>query len=460
MTSALGVTERTASIEIERAVPVDQLKLHARNPRTHAEPGSPIWGILRRSIEHSYFMPLVWNRRNGCLVSGHFRLKVMIEMGYTHVDVSVVDVDEATHLAMMIAANRLLGEWEKEMLAQLATEIDAAGLDAALALYDEKALLALVECPVTSDDTAQTEELLSKAEHLQEKWQVQPGDGYQIGPHRLRCGACESPDNWQWLLGDGLADLMWCDPPYNVKYDASQRKRDKIHAATGASPVIKPQAILNDDMPRAEYGELLKAWLGMGASRLKPGGAVYIAHADSFGLETRTAAAAAGLYIAQCLIWVKQSFTLGRQDYQWQHEPVLYGWKTGAGHYWQGGYSQATVIDESTDLKKLSKGELITMINHLRNAADTSVIREPRNTCSDLHPTVKPVRLVARQIWSSSRRGDTVLELFGGSGTTMAAAEATGRRCVATELDPKFCAVILERMTILGLQAEKFTPQN
>jgi len=405
-------------------------------------------------------MPLTWNRRNGYLVSGHFRLKVMIEMGYTHVDVSVVDVDEATHYAMMIAANRLLGEWEKELLAQLATEIDAAGLDAALALYDQKALLALVACPVDADDSEQTEELISKAEQLQQKWQVQPGDLYQIGPHRLLCGACESPDNWDRLLGGALADMIWCDPPYNVAYDAVQRKRDKIHASTGAAPNIKPQGILNDDMPRAEYGEVLKAWLGMGASRLKPGGAVYIAHADSFGLETRAAAAAAGLYIAQCLIWVKQGFTLGRQDYQWQHEPILYGWKTGAGHYWQGGYSQATVIDEGIDLKKLSKPELITMVNHLRNAADTSVIREPRNTCSDLHPTVKPVRLVARQIWSSSRRDDTVLELFGGSGTTMAAAEQTGRRCVATELDPKFCAVILERMTNLGLQAEKTSTLN
>lgn len=379
----------------------------------------------------------------------------MIEMGYTHVDVSVVDVDEATHYAMMIAANRLLGEWEKEMLAALATDIDAAGLDAALALYDEKALLAMVECPVTTDDTEQTEELLSKAEQLQEKWQVQPGDMYQIGPHRLLCGRCEAADNWQRLLGDGLADMMHIDPPYNVAYDAAMRKRNKLHSQDGNQAQIKPVTILNDDMPRAEYGEVLKRWFSTGAARLKPGAAVYIAHADCFGLETRAAAEAADIKVAQCLIWVKQAWTLGRQDYQWQHEPILYGWKNGAGHYWQGGYSQSTVIDDSLDLKKLSKAELITLINHLRNGSDTTVVREPRNLCSDLHPTVKPVRLVARQIWSSSRRGETVLELFNGSGTTMAAAEQTGRRCVATELDPKFVAVGLERMTNLGLQVEK-----
>lgn len=449
------MTQRIAEIDLERAVAVELLKFHPRNPRTHAEPGSPIWEILKRSIGHVYFEPLVWNRRNGYLISGHFRLKVMIEMGYTHVDVSVVDVDEATHYAMMIAANRLLGEWEKEMLTALATDINAAGLDAALALYDEKALLAMVECPVNEDDSEQTAELLSKAELLQQKWQVQPGDMYQIGPHRLLCGDCEAPENWQRLLGNDLADMMWIDPPYNVAYDGARRRNDK-----GTGPEEKPETILNDDMPAAEYNTRLKAWVASGASRLKAGGAYYIAHADVYTVETRQAALAADLKIAQCLIWVKNGFTLGRQDYQWQHEPILYGWKNGARHYWQGGYSHATVIDETEDLKKLSKSDLITLANHLRNATDTTVIREPRNARNDLHPTIKPVRLVARQIWSSSKSGDSVIELFSGAGTTMAAAEQTRRRCFATELDPKYCAVGLERMKLLGLTVEKTKVQN
>lgn len=374
----------------------------------------------------------------------------MIEMGYTHVDVSVVDVDEATHYAMMIAANRLLGEWEKAILAQLATEIDAAGLDAALALYDEKALLAMVECPVTTDDTEQTEQLLSKAEQLQEKWKVRPGDLFQIGPHRLLCGQCEAPKNWQRLLGDDLADLMWIDPPYNVAYDGARRRNDK-----GEGPAERPETILNDDLPPAEYSKLLRAWIASGAARLRDGGAYYIAHADVYTVETRQAALAAGLKVAQCLIWVKSGFTLGRQDYQWQHEPILYGWKNGAGHHWQGGYSQSTIIDDEANLKKLSKPELIALVNHLRNATDTTVIREPRSVRNELHPTIKPVRLVARHIWSSSKQGDKVVELFSGSGTTMAAAEQTKRRCFATEEDPKYCAVGLERMTLLGLGVEK-----
>jgi DNA modification methylase len=448
------MNEKIAAIETAR-MSLDQVRPHPRNPRKHPEPGSKMWEVLKRSLERSYFEPLVWNRRNGFLVSGHLRLKVLRDMGYEQADVSVVDLAEAEHYAVMIAANRQVGEWEEAVLAALAKEIDEAGLDAALALYDAKALLALVDCPVTDDDSEEVGEILSKADQLQQEWQVGEGDLYQIGPHRLLCGRCESPDNWQRLLGDELADMIWCDPPYNVAYDRAQKKRNARKRAEGETPHVKPQTILNDDMPREEYQECLNEWFAMGAARLKAGGAVYIAHAESFGLETRTAARDAGFYIAQCLIWVKQAWTLGRQDYQWQHEPVLYGWKPGAAHHWQGGYSQASVIDEGVDLKKLSKPELVSMVNHLRNAMDTTVIREPRNVVSDLHPTVKPTRLVARQIWNSSRRGDRVMELFGGSGTTMVAAEQTGRRCAATELDPKFCAVILHRMKTLGLQPEK-----
>lgn len=422
---------------------------HEENPRRHPKKGKPKWEALRKSLQFDYFDPMVVNRRNGRLVSGHLRREMLLDLGETRARVVVKDYDEATHKARMIAANTLIGEWEETMLAKLAGELETGGIDASLLGLTEKDMMNLLDGPVTIDDTEQAEELKSKAEQLLEKWQVKPGDLYQIGAHRLLCGRCESTDNWQRLLGDGQADMMWIDPPYNVAYDGARLKGVKTKTE------LRPQTILNDDMPRGEYVELLNAWLGTGLSRLKPGGAIYIAHADSFGMETRQAAVAAGAYIAQCLIWVKQAFTLGRQDYQWQHEPIFYGWKTGAAHHWQGGFSQSTIIDDATDLKKLSKGELITMINHLRNATDTSVIREPRNTVSDLHPTMKPVRLVARQIWNSSRRGETVLELFGGSGTTLAAAEQTGRRCVATELDPKFCAVILERLSSYGLTIEK-----
>lgn len=441
-----------AKINLQR-MPLGELKPHPQNPREHPKPGSPVWEVMKRSLQFDYFDPIVWNSRNGMLVGGHFRVKLLLSMDYTHADVSVVDYDEEVHKARMIAANRPLGEWEETILASLAGDIEAAGLDAALAGYDTKALCALLDPPEVDDDDDAAADLVTKADELQQKWKVQPGDLYQIGPHRLLCGDCASMDHWQTLLEGGQADMAWWDPPYNVAYDQQQRKRIKLTAEGKSSEHVKPETILNDDLPIEEYVELLKGWFSAGFAMLKPGGAVYIAHADSFGLETRAVAKDVGIYVAQCLIWVKQAWTMGRQDHQWQHEPILYGWKPGAGHYWQGGFSQATVIDETENLKKLGKGELITMINHLRNATETTVIREPRTLLSELHPTVKPTRLVARHIWNSTRRGETVLELFGGSGTTLVAAHQLGRRCVATEEAPKYCSVILERLTSLGLQA-------
>lgn len=435
-----------AAIEIARKK-IEELKKHPRNPRRHPEPGSALWVILKRSLQHAYFEPLVWNRRNGYLVSGHLRLAVLMELGFTLVDVSVIDVDETTHCALMIAANRLLGQWEEEMLALLAKDIDAAGIDAALALYDHKSLLALVDCPDIPDDVAEIEALVSAADKLQEKWRVAPGEMYRLGNHRLLCGECEAPGNWQRLCGDIKADMLWCDPPYNIAYDRAKKKNN--------TPSTHSDKLLNDDLPRTEYLDLLKAWLGMGAARLKPGGAFYVAHAEAFGLETRLVLRDVGLSVRQCLIWVKQAWTLTRQDYQWQHEPILYGWQSGGPHHWQGGFSQSTVIDFDVELKKLSKAALLSMVNHLRNAVETTVIREPRPSVSELHPTMKPTRLVARHIWNSTRRGEMVIDLHNGSGTTIAAAEQTGRICRATELDPRYVSVTLERMSALGLEIEK-----
>ncbi len=431
---------------------------HERNPREHAEPGTPKWDALSRSLAQDYFDPLVVNRRNRKLVSGAFRRKVLLHDGFDEADVVVVDYDEPTHYARMIAANRHFGDWQTEILAALARELDASGFDPALAgLGDEKELAQLFAAPQVQDDSANAAALVSQAEEVAKKWNVRLGDLYAAGEHRILCGDCTRGENWQLLLGGRLADMVWTDPPYNVNYDSIQQRRVDLSRAEGKTPHAKPEAILNDDLSEADYGRLLRACFARAFEFTRPGGAIYVAHADSYGLLTRQAVADAGWYVAQCCIWVKNAFTLGRQDYQWQHEPILYGWHPGAAHYWQGGYSQASVIDDETKLASLGKPELIAVIQALRNERDTSVIREPRGSGNALHPTVKPLPLVARQIHNNSRRGDTILELFGGSGTTILAAQQTGRRAVATELDPKFCAVILERLTIAGVPVEKIS---
>lgn len=453
------MSDNIASLTIERW-PLANLKPHPRNPRKHPEPGTPKWAVLEASLRRDYFDPLVVNRLNGLLVSGHFRYKVLVHLGYTEADVSVVEYDEPTHLARLIAANELLGEWEKDILEALAKDIDAAGIDAALAGWDEKQMATRLDGPTVTDDIENAVVLVSKADELQREWNVQPGDLFQIGAHRLLCGDCTKEENWRLLLGERRADMVWTDPPYNIDYDSIQRRRIELKSEKngGGGTFTAPEKILNDHLSQGAYAALLSACFAAAFEFTKPGGALYVAHADSFGLLTRQMLAQAGWYLAQCLIWVKSAFTLGRQDYQWQHEPVLYGWKPGAAHYWQGGFSQASVIDdEETGLSKLGKPELVAIIQRLRNARDTTVIREPRNNGNILHPTVKPLALVARQIWNSSRKDDTVLELFGGSGTTILAAEQTGRRAVATELDPKFCAVILQRLKDSGLAVEKIS---
>lgn len=446
--------EKIAALRVERRPLVDG-KPHPKNPRTHPPEGSPAWEVLRASLAFDYFDPLILNERNGMWVAGHLRQKVMLSDGFTHADVVIVDYDEETHLARLIAANKPIGDWNDDLLKQLAAELTSGALPASLAAFSEKDFAQLATAPVLEDDTSVAEELMTDAEKLAEKWQVQPGDLFNAGPHRLLCGDCTLPENWQRLLGDRVADMIWTDPPYNVNYHSIQQRRIDLKRAEGHNPQSKAMPIMNDELTEDQYRQFLRSCFAAAFQFCKPGGSIYVAHADNFGLLTRQAVADSGFKLAQCLIWVKQAFTLGRQDYQWQHEPILYGWKPGAGHYWQGGFSESTVLDdEPKKLAKLSKPELIKIIQELRNARDTTVVREPRGT-GELHPTVKPLNLVARQIWNSSARGQTVLELFGGSGTTMLAAEKTGRRAVATELDPKYCAVILERLTLQGVTVEK-----
>lgn len=448
------MSDKIASIELVR-LGVAEIRPHPRNPRRHPKPGSVEWTILQRSLARDYFDPIVVNRRNGLLVSGHLRFAILCDMGYSQVDVSVVDYDEEEHLARMIAANTLIGEFEAEILSSLAKDIEAAGLDPALAGFDEAELMALVEVPKTEDDSEHTGELLSKADVLQADWQVKLGDMFQVGEHRLFCGDCGQQDSWTQLLEGRPADMMWTDPPYNIDYEAIQERRIELNKQRGGASTVVAQGILNDDVSPDEYAALLKEWFKTGFNNVRPGGAFYIAHADMWRVENELAAKEAGWRPAQNLIWVKSGATLGRQDHNWQHEPVLYGWKPGGAHRWFGGFKQTTIFDSEPDLKKMSKAELIVLVNQMRNERETSVIREPRNIDASLHPTIKPVALVARQVWNSSLRGETVLELFGGSGTTMAACQQIGRKCVATELAPKYCAVILERMKAYGVEIRR-----
>lgn len=231
-------------------------------------------------------------------------------------------------------------------------------------------------------------------------------------------------------MGDQEADLLLTDPPYNINYEGT--------AGT----------IINDNMMDGEFREFLSKVFSNARDVMRPGAAFYIWHADNEGYNFRGACRDAGLQVRQCLIWRKHTFTLGRQDYQWIHEPCLYGWKDGAAHYFINDRKQHTVYEnpELIDFHNMKKDELIALLDDLySDLVPKSVIDENRPMKSELHPTMKPIKLMARQISNSTKPGQIVLDLFGGSGSTLIAAEQLGRTCYTMELDPKYADVIIRR---------------
>lgn len=230
---------------------------------------------------------------------------------------------------------------------------------------------------------------------------IQDGDLFEIGDHRLLCGSSLDKNCWNTLLQGELADLMCTDPPYNVNYEGKTKDALKID---------------NDNMSSGEFFTFLKSFFETASEFTRPGAPWYVWHADSEGMNFRRAMIESGLLLKQCLIWVKNAFVMGRQDYHWQHEPCLYGWKPGAAHSWHGDRSQSTVLQFD---------------------------RPVRN---EDHPTMKPVSMIGYQISNSTRPGDIVVDGFGGSGTGMVACEQLKRKCRMIELSPKYCQVILNRM--------------
>jgi site-specific DNA-methyltransferase (adenine-specific) len=228
-------------------------------------------------------------------------------------------------------------------------------------------------------------------------------------------------------------DLCVTDPPYNVNY---------------VGGTADAMTIANDDMSETEFYTFLRDFYVQMMNALKPGGGYYIFHADSAGLIFRAALQEAGGRVKQNLIWVKNSLVLGRQDYQWRHEPILYGWKDGAAHYFVNDRCQTTVFENVTDPESMTREELVKLATHLlleREHLRSSVIRENKPTRNDLHPTMKPIPLCAKLIQNSSKRGDNVIDFFGGSGSTLMACEETGRNCFTIELDPRYADVIISR---------------
>ena len=255
--------------------------------------------------------------------------------------------------------------------------------------------------PPSAGEPSDAEPQIDRAAELNEKWKVKAGDLFQIGAHRLLCGDSTKAEDVARLMGGEKADIWLTDPPYNVNYTG--KTKDAL-------------TIENDSMSDDSFREFLKAAFAAAFENLKAGGAFYIWHADSEGYNFRGAVHDVKQKVRQCVVWVKNTLVLGRQDYQWKHEPCLYGWKEGASHTWHSDRTQTTVLQFD---KPSRNGE---------------------------HPTMKPVELFSYLVGNSSKAGDILLDSFGGSGTSMVAAENLQRESRLMEKDPNYCAVILERM--------------
>jgi len=333
----------------------------------------------------------------------------------------------------IIKDNVAFGEWDDETLSE---DFDPDELlDWGLGDFDDE-----------PEDNDADEDDYGEEDAANAPTRCNPGDVWELGRHRLMCGDSTKEADVAKLMGGEQTDLLLTDPPYNVDYQGGTKDKMKI---------------ANDNMDDVAFVGFLTAAFNCAIQAMRPGAAFYVWHADSKGYEFRTALKEVGLTLRETLIWVKNALVLGRQDYQWRHEPCLYGWKDGAAHYFVDDRSQSTVIEDAgVDYRKLKKDELLKLVLQLTDVSvPNTVIYEDKPTKNDIHPTMKPVKLMARLIKNSTKQEQLVLDLFGGSGSTLIACEQINRKCFTMEYDPKYCDAILDRWEKLtGEEAERITP--
>lgn len=423
---------------------LSELKLWEDNPRRITKDELD---RLKRSLERDpdfmEAMPIVCSDRTGELViiSGNQRYKGVKALGWKEVPTVVYHCQtEEEEVRKAMIANHNNGEWDTEMLANKFSDYPldewlGSDWDAIMGNFEETEIDKLREV---------------EPEEPPEEPKSKPGEIYKLGIHRLMVGDSTKQDQVEKLMDGQLADLVVTDPPYNVDYEGHSKYLER-----SGRPIASTGKIMNDYMDEDKFLEFLIDANKTAKEFLKDGGAFYIWHSDAHGLTFRRAAQEAGLRVRQCLIWNKSSITIGRSDYQWKHEPCLYGWKDGAGHYFTDDRTQATVIDEQPNLEEMTKSELVTLLEKFYELP-TTVIDCQKPHRSDEHPTMKPVKLIGRLVKNSSRERERVLDLFGGSGTTMIACEQLNRQCYMMELDPHYADVIIDRWEKLtGQKAEK-----
>lgn len=380
-----------------------------KNPNTMDEKER---GDLHHSIDKFNYVETVIINLDDRIIGGHHRIKELLQAnrGDEELEVRVPNrkLTAKEHEELAIRLNKNRGHWDEEMQAKLfeADDLKSWGFD------DEELNSIFDGLLEVVDDEFDFDNEVEKVKNPVTK----PGDVYILGKHKLLCGNSLLPGNWARLMGKSIAQLHLTDPPYNVNYTGGTKEKLKIK---------------NDKMKDADFIKFLSDYFTASTVHLKPGGSVYCFHSDSEGLNFRKAFIDAGNKLAQCLVWVKNSIVMGRQDYQWQHEPILYGWKKGGPHKWYSDRKQSTVLNFDRPLR------------------------------NEEHPTMKPIELIGYLIQNSSCISGIVVDGFVGSGTTLIVSEQLKRICYCMEDDPVYCDVIVTRWEKLtGLKAKIISNGN
>ena len=425
-------------------IALDKLRAAEYNPRKNLKPGDAEFEKLRRSIEQfGYVEPAIWNKRTGNLVGGHQRIKVLQHLGHTEADCVVVDIDDAQEKALNIALNKISGDWDEGLLTALLKDLEQSGFDLSLTGFDVSETAALFGTGaienVVEDDFDENKAIAAAERQPTAKL----GDIWQLGNHKLLCGDSTNPDSVAQLFGAERADIMLTDPPYNVDYaDVIDRRQRAGYTQQDHAPII------NDKMKDADFKAFLVAAFKTACGIMRDGAVFYVFYSNKEAVNFTTALAESGLKWSQTLTWVKNHFTIGRQDYQWITEPILFGWKQaeGVNHYFINDRTKTTVFEQGKlDFKKMSKADMTSLLERIFAEEKATAIYCEKRIRNAEHPTMKPVKLCAELLNNSSRAGDLVYEPFCGSGSTLIAAEQLNRKCYAIELDPHYCDVVVKR---------------
>lgn len=371
---------------------IEEIKMYENNPRNN---DGAVEYVANSIKEFGFKVPIVLDKNN-IIVAGHTRYKAAKLLNITEIPCIIADdLSDEQVKAFRLIDNKAaeLASWDIDLLNLELENIK----DIDMELFDFQ-ISNILDNVV--DDEYEVE--------LPEDPKTKNGNIYKLGNHYLMCGDSTNAEDVKKLMNNQLVDLIVTDPPYNVNYEGKTDNNLKI---------------MNDNMEDNQFYSFLESAFINLYDSIKAGGSIYVFHADTEGLNFRKAMMSSGFKLAECLVWVKNAFVMGRQDYHWKHEPVLYGWKPGASHYFINDRSQSTVLEFDKPIR------------------------------NEEHPTMKPIDLIAYLINNSSKKDEIVLDLFGGSGTTMIACEQTNRKAFIMELDPRYCDVIVDRW-------EKFTNQK